>query len=204
MVQRILLVCGSLQRASANRRALEVVGAHLATIGGVEVDEFDEVAAIPGFNPDVGETAVPAVGSFLERIAAADTVVIAGPEYAGALGGAIKNALDWVVGAGHLSGKPVVVLSAGTTGGVNARFDLIRTLSWQGAHVVGGLGIAGPRTKSDADGRFTDPATLADLRDLAALAATAATLPGEARLELVVQMTAAAGVGTERIAPVPT
>jgi NAD(P)H-dependent FMN reductase len=129
-------------------------------------------------------------------------VVIAAPEYAGAVAGAVKNALDWVVGAGHFYGKPVVVLSAGTTGGANARRDLVRTLSWQGAHVVAELGIAAPLAKSDTDGRFTDPETVAQLIGLAELAAAAALLPGDERIRLVGEITAAAGVGTERIAPI--
>ncbi|MEO5901794.1 MAG: NADPH-dependent FMN reductase [Ilumatobacteraceae bacterium] len=203
MGQRILLICGSLQSGSANRRALEVIGGHLERLG-IDVDEADEIAAIPAFNPEIDESEATGVASFLRRIAGSDSVVIAAPEYAGALAGAIKNALDWVVGAGHLYGKPVVVLSSGTTGGVNARHDLVRTLSWQGAHVIGSLGIAAPRTKSAADGRFTDPVTLDELAELAVLAAAAATLPGAERLRLVGETTAAAGVGTERIAPMPS
>ena len=60
------------------------------------------------------------------RIAAADAVLIAAPEYAGALAGTIKNALDWIVGSGELYAKPVAVLSAGTTGGSFARQHLSR------------------------------------------------------------------------------
>jgi chromate reductase len=202
--QRILLICGSLQSASANRRALEVIRAHLAGIDGVEIDEADELASIPAFNPEVAADEAPAAASFLARIAASDTVVIAAPEYAGALAGALKNALDWVVGAGHLYGKPVVALSTGTTGGTSALLDLVRTLSWQGAHVVGELGIAAPRTKSDADGRFTDAPTIAALERLAQLAAEASTLPADERLRLVGEIVAAAGLGPERIAPIPT
>jgi NAD(P)H-dependent FMN reductase len=203
MGQRILLICGSLQEASANRRALDVVRSHLERLD-IDVDEADEIAMIPAFNPELEDGDAPGVQSFLRRILECDSVVIAAPEYAGALAGGIKNALDWVVGAGHFYAKPVVVLSTGTTGGVNARHDLVRTLSWQGAHVIGSLGIAAPRTKSAADGLFTDRVTLDELEEIAVLAAAAATMPGADRLRLVGEITTAAGVGTERIAPLPS
>jgi len=51
-------------------------------------------------------------------------------------------------------------MSAGTTGGVHAIAQLVRTLLWQGAYVVGHLGIAAPKTKSDSTGRLVDPETI--------------------------------------------
>ena len=129
-------------------------------------------------------------------------MLIAAPEYAGALAGTIKNALDWVVGSGELYAKPVAVLSAGTTGGSFARQHLIQTLTWQGAHVVADLGIAAPRTKSDADGRYTDPATVAEIETLTAVLLDAVALPPRDRLALVRAVVDAAGVDAAHIAPV--
>lgn len=202
MTVRVLLLCGSTQAASANRRALDVIGEFLERSAGGGVDRYDDIGAIPLFNPEHQDEPGDAVTDLLGRIEACDTVVIAAPEYAGALSGAAKNALDWVVGAGHLYGKPAVVLSTGTTGGTQARLDLIRTLSWQGAHVLGDLGIAAPRTKSDADGRFTDPGTIDALHAIAQLAADAPSFLAERRLALVRSTIAQAGLGDERIAPI--
>ncbi|MGD0680336.1 MAG: NADPH-dependent FMN reductase [Polyangiaceae bacterium] len=168
--QLVLLVCGSLQQASANRAALDVA------------------RAAPG----------EAVLAFRAQVGAADAVVIAAPEYAGAVAGVVKNALDWVVGSGDLYGKPVALLSAGTSGGVFARRDLVRTLSWQGAHVVASLGIDAANTKSvsDADGsrRFTDPTTLDEIRALASsLIVAVAQRPSE-RLAEITKLARDAGV----------
>lgn len=167
---RVLLVCGSLQRASANRAALAAAGAALSA-SGVEVTTCGDLGAIPPLNPDRGDDPGEAVLTLRAEIAAADAVLIAAPEYAGAIAGVVKNALDWIVGSGDFYGKPVALLSAGTSGGVFARRDLVRTLSWQGAHVVASLGIdaANARSASDADGsrRLTDPATLAAIGALA-------------------------------------
>jgi chromate reductase, NAD(P)H dehydrogenase (quinone) len=144
---RVLLVCGSLQRASANRAALEVARAALSA-SGFEVSAFENLGSIPPLNPERGDDPGEAVLAFRAQLSAADAVLIAAPEYAGAIAGVVKNALDWIVGSGELYGKPVALLSAGTSGGVFARRDLVRTLSWQGAHVVASLGIEAASTRS--------------------------------------------------------
>jgi chromate reductase len=169
-MNRVLLVCGSLQRTSANRAALDVARAALSA-SGVEVSAFGGLGSIPALNPDRGDDPGEAVLGFRAEIGAADAVLIAAPEYAGAVAGVVKNALDWVVGSGEFYGKPVALLSAGTTGGAFARRDLVRTLSWQGAHVVASLGIEAVniRSVSDSDGshRITDPKTLDEIGALA-------------------------------------
>ena len=197
----VLTVCGSLQRSSANRAALDVAAARMAALG-AGVDEYDELALIPPLNVDPAHDAGPVVAAWRRRLAAADVVLLAAPEYAGALAGTIKNALDWVVGSGELYAKPVAVISAGTSGGVFARQGLIQTLTWQGAHVVAELGIAAPRTKSDAAGRYTDAATLAAIEALAeALLAAPALAPAD-RLAEVRRVVDGAGVDPVHIAPV--
>lgn len=168
---RVLLVCGSLQRSSANRAALDVAEATLSARG-VEVTVFAGLGSIPPLNPDHGDDPGEAVLAFRAQIDAADAVLFAAPEYAGAVAGVLKNALDWVVGSGALYGKPVALLSAGTSGGVFARKDLVRTLSWQGAHVVASLGIEAANAKSASDAvegvrRITDPRTLDEIGALA-------------------------------------
>ena len=194
---RVLLVCGSLQRASANRAALDVARAELSA-SGVEVSAFEGLGSIPPFNPDRSDDPGEAVLAFRAQISAADAVLIAAPEYAGAIAGVMKNALDWIVGSGDLYGKPVALLSAGTSGGVFARRDLVRTLSWQGAHVVVSLGIqaASNRSVNDADGsrRLTDPTTLDEIRSLASsLVASAGERPSE-RFTAVMRLARDAGV----------
>ena len=71
----------------------------------------------------------------------------------------VKNALDWLVGTGELYRKPVAVLTAATSGGIEARRMTVQTLSWRGAYVVGELGVAAPRTKWDENDTLTDEAT---------------------------------------------
>ena len=195
----VVTVCGSLQPRSANRAAIDVAGNHLRALEDTEVDDYDELAALPPLDASADHD--PAVAAWRRRIARADAVLIAAPEYAGALAGTIKNALDWLVGSGELYRKPVAVISAGTSGGVFARQHLIQTLTWHGAHVVAELGIAAPRTKSDADGRITDATTIAAIERLASALAAAPTLAADARLAVVRDVVAAAGVDPAHIAP---
>ena len=141
----MLTVCGSLQGRSANRAALEAASA-VAVAGGALVDDFERLADVPAFDPGRAEERIEVVDGWRGRVRAADVVLVAAPEYAGGVAGAVKNALDWLVGSGELYRKPVAVISAGTSGGLHARRMLAQTLTWQGAYVVGQLGIASPRT----------------------------------------------------------
>jgi chromate reductase, NAD(P)H dehydrogenase (quinone) len=173
---RLLTVCGSLQDRSANRAALEAASA-VAVAAGATVDDFDRLADVPAFDADRAGAPLEVVDDWRRRVAAADVVLVAAPEYAGAVAGAVKNAFDWLVGGGELYRKPVAVLSAGTSGGLHARRMMAQTLTWQGAYVVAELGIASPRTKFDGAGRVTHEGTAAALASLthALLAAPAMT-----------------------------
>ncbi len=194
----VLLVCGSLQATSANRRALDVIAERLAELGAI-VEDSIALGGVPAFDP--GRTSSPVADALRHQIADSVAVVVATPEYAGGMAGLLKNALDWIVGSGELYGKPAAVVSAGTSGGEHARRDLVRTLTWQGAHVVDELAIAAPRTKTDDAGRYTERATVAALRRVADVVLAAPDLDGADRLRLVREVTARLGIGPEHIAP---
>ena len=193
----VMTVCGSLSSRSSNRAALDVVAA-AARAAGASVDDFEHLAQIPAFDPDREEEPIEVLADWRRRLAAADAVVVAVPEYAGAVAGAVKNAFDWTVGGADVYRRPMAVISAGTSGGPHARQMMIQTLTWQGAHVVAELGIAAPRTKSDADGRITDPPTIADLE---ALATTVLWAPGaDDRTAAVAAVLTRFGIDPARIA----
>ena len=197
---RLLTLCGSLQGRSANRRALEVA-AGVAVAGGATVDDFDRLADVPAFNPDRAAEPIQVIADWRARMTAADVVLVAAPEYAGAVAGAVKNAFDWLVGSGELYRKPVAVLSVGTSGGQHARRMLAQTLTWQGAYVVAELGIASPRTKSDERGRLNDEATLAAIasstRDLLA----APLMAAQELVALATTVVGSLGIDTTHVAP---
>jgi chromate reductase len=144
-------ISGSLQAQSSNRALIEAA----RELGGdeVAVREYRGVDGLPHFNPDLdGDNAPPSVSRFRAIVGAADGVLIATPEYAFGVPGALKNALDWLVGSGDLYEKPVAVLSAAPSAerGGNARADLERTLRGQGARVIASTTVVVPNGRGAA------------------------------------------------------
>jgi len=197
---RLLTVSGSLQQGSTNRAALHAA-AVLARSVAVTVEDFSSLAEVPAFDPDRADEAIRAVEEWRQAVAAADAILVAAPEYAGALAGAIKNAFDWLVGSGELYRKPMAVISAGTSGGEHARRMLAQTLTWQGAYVVAELGIAAARTKFDSGGRITDDATAAAIASVTHTLVGAATLPSRDVVALATRVVGELGIDTAHVAP---
>jgi chromate reductase, NAD(P)H dehydrogenase (quinone) len=197
---RLLTVCGSLQERSANRAAIAVASS-VAAARGATVDDFNRLADIPAFNADLGDEHVAVVDDWRRRVDAADVVLVAAPEYAGGVAGAVKNAFDWLVGSGNMYRKPVGVISAGTSGGQHARRMTTQTLTWQGAYVVAELGITAPRTKSDDEGRFTDAPTLAAISSLTELLLAAAAMPATDLVDVARRLVGSLGIDAAYVTP---
>jgi len=108
MANEILALCGSLRRESKNLtllRALQLVDDRVAI--------YDELGALPHFNPDVEEGSCPDVATRLrDRVRASAAVIVCSPEYAHGVPGAMKNALDWLVGSDAPLGKSAAVINA--------------------------------------------------------------------------------------------
>ena len=102
---RILGISGSL-RASSSNTALLQAAAVLAPEG-ITITLYDGLSQLPQFNPDLDdETVRRPCNDWRASLRAADGVVFSTPEYAHGVPGALKNALDWVVGSGELVDKP--------------------------------------------------------------------------------------------------
>lgn len=106
----ILALSGSLRAASINSALLRAA-ARLAPPG-MTVTVFDGLADLPLFNPDLESDPPAAVTHFRSRVAAADALLVASPEYAHGVTGPMKNALDWLVSFEPFAGKPLAVLNA--------------------------------------------------------------------------------------------
>ena len=110
---RVLGFAGSLRTASANRGLLRVAAEALPE--GMELEVFD-LAPIPLYNGDVEAKGFPEpVQAFRERIAAADALLIACPEYNYSMPGVLKNAIDWASRppSQPFAGKPLAIMGAG-------------------------------------------------------------------------------------------
>jgi chromate reductase, NAD(P)H dehydrogenase (quinone) len=140
---RVLAICGSLQSHSANLELLRVAERLAPT--NLTLTIFDGLRTLPHFNPDLESAAPPeTVHVWRAAIVMCDALLIASPEYGHSLPGALKNAIDWVIGSGELEQKVVAVtcavpeLSRGTKG----LAALCETLGAVRAQVVGGIPIA--------------------------------------------------------------
>lgn len=106
---KILAISGSLRITSINSALLRAVR-QLAPAE-IAIDLFLGLGDLPLFNPDLEANMPAAVDDFHCRVAAADALLIASPEYAHGVTGSIKNALDWLVSYEPFAYKTVAVLN---------------------------------------------------------------------------------------------
>jgi chromate reductase len=169
---RVLAVSGSLRKGSYNtallRAAIEVAPE------GITVEIFD-ISPIPLYNQDVEDRGLPAsVKTFRERIAAADALLIATPEYNYMVPGVLKNALDWASRAPDtpLTKKPVAIMGASNGGFGTVRSQLhlrqffvtMDMTPIQKPQVL----VSFAQDKIDAAGRVVEEKTRDAIRDLLA------------------------------------
>lgn len=93
------------------------------------------LATMPPFNPDLEGNEPRVVVEFRARLKGSDGIVISSPEYAHGVSGVLKNALDWVVGSGELSGKQVAILNASPRATI-AHASLLEIITAMDAQVV--------------------------------------------------------------------
>ncbi len=174
---KVLALSGSLRKGSLNtallRAASEIAPA------GVTVELYD-LAPIPMYNDDVRIAGYPPeVQDFRAKIAAADALLFASPEYNYSVSGVLKNAIDWASRAPNMpfDGKTGAVLgaSAGALGTARSQRDLRWIMSGLNVYMVNlpHVYVGGAAQKFDAAGKLTDQATadfikqlLENLRDL--------------------------------------
>ncbi len=136
-----MLVSGSARSGSTNTAALRTA-ADVAP-DGVATVLYEGLAELPLFNPDddlEGAPVAASVAAMRAAMAEADAVLICTPEYAGALPAALKNLLEWTIGAGGTYGKPVAWINvsgaAAPTGGADAHDSLRKVLTYAGSDIV--------------------------------------------------------------------
>jgi chromate reductase len=173
---RILTLSGSLRAQSTNAALLQAASA-LAPEG-MYCLAFDGLASLPAFDPDVEKSGSlpPAVRAWAQALQSSAGLIISSPEYAHGMPGALKNALDWVVGSGELVGKPVLLFNAASAGGEKAQAALVQTLTVMSARVLVEASLLGPLLHQplDAEGRILKPELAEALRNsLRALALAA-------------------------------
>lgn len=159
----ILAVSGSLRTGSSNTILLEAI-AELAP-SDVSFEFYRGIAELPHYNPDREDDAIPNVADWRARVSAADGILICSPEYARGVPGALKNALDWLVGGIEIVGKPVALINASPYS-THAHASLMIILATMSARVISEASVTVPlRGKNLTAGEIArDPVLAAKLR----------------------------------------
>jgi chromate reductase, NAD(P)H dehydrogenase (quinone) len=152
----IVGLCGSLRAASLNRMALNLAGRSMPAGMSLEVLEWRD---LPLFDGDVlAQGLPPSVAALKARIARADAVLIATPEYNFSIPGGLKNVLDWLSRGDDqpFALKPVALVTAspGPLGGARVQYDLRKVMLFLNALV-----LAKPEVFIGGAGGKFDPAT---------------------------------------------
>lgn len=159
----ILGIAGSLRSNSFNAAALRACQPLLPS--GVTL-EIADIASVPLYNEDVYQQGFPAPVQMLrEKIATADALLIATPEYNYSIPGVLKNAIDWASRppSQPFDGKPIALMSAspGALGGARSQYHLRQVFIYLNGLILNRpeVMIAAASTKFDAAGNLTDSAT---------------------------------------------
>lgn len=176
----LLLISGSLRAGSTNTALLRT--AHAID---PDTELFAGMGALPHFSPDDDGDDLPApVAELRAAVGRVDAILVCTPEYAGALPGAFKNLLEWLVGGGEAYRKPIAWINvsgpAAPTGAADAHDSLRKVVRYLSMGIVEEACVRIPLARSDVgeDGLVADPAVRERLG-----AALAALREGAARVE---------------------
>jgi chromate reductase, NAD(P)H dehydrogenase (quinone) len=173
----LLLISGSLRDGSTNTALLRTAQAIDA-----DTELYEGMRALPHFSPDDDHDDLPAaVRELRAATGRAEAILVCTPEYAGALPGAFKNLLEWLVGGGEAYRKPIAWINvsgpAAPSGAADAHDSLRKVVGYLSMEIVEAACVRIPvaRDAIGADGLIADPAIRAPLVEaLAALRAGAA------------------------------
>lgn len=163
---KVLAFAGSLRRDSTNKKfAREAVG--LLVRHGQASAEFADLRdyPMPLYDGDIERSGIPnSVLALANRVADADALVIATPEYNGSISSVLKNAIDWLsrVKPVPLAGKHVLLLAAspGGWGGIRGLWHSRVPFEALGAHVFPQMmSLPAAGSAFDERGRLTDAST---------------------------------------------
>lgn len=124
---KVLGIAGSLRKNSYNKSLLKAAIELKPDKMEIEIYELNE---IPLYNEDVEKAGLPeSVRIFKEKIADADSLLIASPEYNYSVSGVLKNAIDWASRTpktSPLQKKPYAIIgaSSGMSGTIKAQMHL--------------------------------------------------------------------------------
>lgn len=167
---KVLGISGSLRKGSYNTAALEAAqgltpnGMVLEIYGPLNLPMYSEEGARNGFPKDVAQ--------FRARVATADAILFACPEYNYAVPAVLKNALEWASRPPDppFTAKACALFGATTSplGTMRAQTNLRQVCVSLNLHPINvpQVDIAAAQQKFNAEGKLNDAASLDALRTL--------------------------------------
>lgn len=167
----IVGLSGSIRRGSFNTALLEA--ARELASPGMTIEPFGRLREIPPYDDDERQSALPEpVRELWDRVAAANGLLIATPEYNFGPPGVLKNAIDWISrppDRSPLRDKPIALMGASTgrMGTVRAQLALRQSFVFLDAHVVSKPEVlVSAAASAFADGRLIDESARSLLAEL--------------------------------------
>ena len=158
----VLVVIGSASPGSSNSRLMEFFCE--LTTDEFEVGLFDDLGALPHFDPMRTESLPSAVEDLLSVIESSDAVVICAPEYIFSIPARLKNLLEWCVSTTIFSDKPAGLITASADGKQgHAQMKLIMQTLGARLSEHAELIIPGIKGKFDQSNGLTDPEVASQL-----------------------------------------
>jgi NAD(P)H-dependent FMN reductase len=156
----LLLVSGSLRAQSTSSAILKTAAEMASPQIGCHL--YEGLAGLPAFDPDLADDPPEAVRDLYDAVHRAPALLFSVPEYAGALPGAFKNLLDWLIpddAPGSIYAKAVAWLNVSPRGAPGAHAELRTVLEYAHARIVSEACCSIPVTSGhvDVDGTVGDP-----------------------------------------------
>jgi chromate reductase len=178
----IVGIAGSLRRGSFNAGLLHVAAEVMPS--GTRLETIS-IGALPLYDADLELDPPEPVGELRARIAAADALLIATPEYNYSVPGVLKNAIDWASRppqTSPLRHKPVGIMgvSGGPSGTARAQLALRQVFVFTRSYVLPEpeLLVREGRLRFDPNGNLVDDEVRERVRELVAALADWTRLVG--------------------------
>ena len=157
--KNIFAIIGSASKNSSNLKLVQKIAA--LTADEFTINIFENLAALPHFNPELSiENTPQVIIDFRNAVQQANGIIICTPEYIFSIPSGLKNAIEWCVSTTVFSKKPAGLITASASGikGHEELKLIMRTLETI-FHDDTTLLINGIKAKVDNNGNIKDEQT---------------------------------------------
>ncbi|MGT2929636.1 NADPH-dependent FMN reductase [Streptococcus dentasini] len=166
---KLVAIVGTNSNRSTNRKLLQFMARYFTDQADIEVLEIKD---LPAFNEPENKAVPDSVAAFSQKIAAAEGVIIATPEYDHTVPAPLSSVLEWIAYTSRsLINKPTMIVGAslGNLGTSRAQAHLRQILNapeLKARVMPGNEFLLGNSEQVLDGGQFNNPEKLAELEDV--------------------------------------